>query len=102
MPRVIEYFGDGMILLNEELATGLHTHLEAKLSKHPVNEIEIRLAEIATHCDVILDGVYDPKEIDKLCATLAGRLQVLREKEIPQIILPFTPKGDPSEGNSVH
>lgn len=90
MPAMIyEMWGEGIVALNAELATGLHSALEEKLSKHPAVETEIRLAEIATHCDVIVDGTYDPDGINKLCAILAGRLEVLRDTPQVEIILPF-------------
>lgn len=90
MPVMIyEMWGDGIVALNAELATGLHSALETKLANHPSNELEIRLAEIATHCDVALNGMYDPESINKLCAILAGRLEVLRDKAPVEIILPF-------------
>ena len=72
-------FPEGYIALNKELASGFHSALEAKLANHPVDEVDIRLAEIATHCSVILDGIYTLAERDHLCAVLAGRLEVLRE-----------------------
>lgn len=75
----IEIFPDGVIALNRELASGYHPTLERKLANHPIAETEIRLAEIASHCSIALDGVYGPEQIDELSAILAGRLEVLRE-----------------------
>lgn len=74
-----EYFPEGVILLNKELASGYHPKLERLLANHPVNELEIRLAEIASYCSVALDGTYGPEQIEELCAILSGRLMVLRE-----------------------
>jgi len=74
-----ELFPEGYIALNKELASGLHPKLEVLLNKHPVNEVDIRLAEIASYCMVLLDGTYTIAERDKLCFILAGRLEVLRE-----------------------
>lgn len=82
-----EFFPEGFIALNKELATGLHPKLEELLSQQPVNEVDIRLAQIATYCSVVLDGSYSLAERDKLCFILAGRLEVLRELPSPQIIL---------------
>lgn len=84
---ILEMFPDGYILLNKELATGLHGSLEKKLEKHPVDDVDIRLAEIASHCSVVLDGVYSLAERDHLCAVLAGRLEVLRELPKPTIVV---------------
>jgi len=80
-------FPEGVIALNKELATGLHNALATKLANHPVGEVEVRLAEIAAHCSVVLDGVYGPEQISELCAILAGRLELLREVAPPQTIL---------------
>lgn len=76
---VFEYFPDGYIALQKELSTGLHGALMKKLSNHGPEEIDIKLAEIAMHCSVVLDGTYTLAERDKLCSILAGRLEVLRE-----------------------
>lgn len=75
----IEYFPEGIIALNAELATGLHPRLEKLLANHPANETEIRLAEIASYVGVILDGIYHPEDLNNLGRILAGRLEVLRE-----------------------
>lgn len=82
-----EFFPEGFIALNRELATGLHPKLEVLLAAQPVNEVDIRLAQIASYCQVVLDGSYSLAERDKLCFILAGRLEVLRELPSPQIVL---------------
>ena len=84
---IIEFFPPGFIALNKELATGLHPELERRLNAHPVNEVDIRLAEIATYCSVVLDGVYTLEARDELCFILAGRLEVLRELPRSQNII---------------
>lgn len=89
MTRKIEFFPEGVILLNRELATGLHPKLEARLANHPADETEIRLAEIASYCGVVVNGVYEPDQIAELCAILSGRLEVLREIPVAQKILPL-------------
>jgi len=83
----MEFFPEGFIALNKELATGLHKNLEVKLGNHPPHEVDTRLAEIADHCYVVLDGTYTLAERDKLCYILAGRLEVLRDVAPPEIIL---------------
>ena len=87
---IYEFFPEGYIALNRELASGYHPTLTTKLGKHPSDEVDIRLAEIATHCSVLLDGTYTLEEREKLCAILAGRLEVLREIAPPQTIIGFT------------
>lgn len=82
-----EFFPEGFIKLNEEIATGLHPKLEKLLANHPMAEVDIKLSEIAAYCSVALDATYTLAERDKLCYILAGRLEVLRELPSPQIIL---------------
>lgn len=76
-----EMLPEGYIALNKELATGLHPKLEAKFAEleQPVDEVDVRLALIASYCEVVLDGTYTLAERDKLCFVLAGRLEALRE-----------------------
>lgn len=74
-----EMFPEGYIALNKELASGLHPKLEKLLANHPADDVDVKLAEIASYCQVILDGTYTIEERDKLCFILAGRLEVLRE-----------------------
>jgi hypothetical protein len=74
-----EYFPEGLIALQKELATGLHPQLEKLLANHPANEWEIKIAEIATYCGVLLDDTYHKEDFNKLGFILAGRLEVLRE-----------------------
>jgi hypothetical protein len=74
-----EMLPEGYIALNKELATGLHSKLQKLLLNHYVDDIDIKLSEIAMYCGVVLDGTYTLAERDKLCFILAGRLEVLRE-----------------------
>lgn len=83
----IEFFPDGFIALNKELATGLHPKLEKLLANHPADEVDIRLSEIALYCQVALDGTYTLPERDKLCFILVGRLENLRELPAAQTIV---------------
>lgn len=79
---VFEFFPEGYNVLQKELCTGLHPKLEELLSKHPVDELDVRIAEIAAYVGVVLDGAYTLPERDKLCYVMAGRLETMRE--IPQ------------------
>lgn len=89
MPMIIEFFPEGYIALNKELATGLHPALEKRLSAYPADEIDLKLAAIAHYCSILLDGTYTIEAREKLCFILAGRLEVLREIPIAQKILPL-------------
>ena len=84
---IVEFFPDGYIALSKELATGLHSGLEKKLGNHAMDDVDIKLAEIASHCSIVLNGTYTLEERNKLCFILAGRLEVLREIAPPQTIL---------------
>ena len=89
MPLKLEFFPEGIIALNKELATGLHPKLEVELAKEPMKEWEMKLARIAAYCGIVLDGDYGRMEIDQLGSILAGRLEVLRELPRAEIILPL-------------
>lgn len=80
-----EMFPEGYIALNRELATGLHPKLERLLANHPSDEVDVKLAEIASYCAVALDATYTLEERDKLCFILAGRLEAVRE--VPAAII---------------
>ena len=44
-----------------------------------MSEWEIKLAEIATYCGVILDDTYQPEDINKLGFILAEKLYAKRD-----------------------
>ena len=79
----LEYFPPHMIELQEEIFQ--HPELCRLLANHPPQEKEARIAEIAAYCGIILNGMYMPEDIDKLCEILHRKLV---EKRI-QIILPL-------------
>ena len=84
---MLQFFPDGYAALNKELATGLHPKLEKLLANHPVEEVDIKIAEICTYCSIAVDGTYTLAERDNLCFILAGRLEVLREIPSPSIVI---------------
>jgi hypothetical protein len=75
----VEMFPEGYILLNKELASGYHPKLTEILNGYPVDEVDMRLSAISLYCGVVLDGSYTVEERARLCAILAGRLEVMRE-----------------------
>ena len=75
-----EYFPQEYVELQKELLTGYHTKLVELLQKHPQGELDVILAEIATYCEVILDGTYTLEERRKLCDILRKRLVAKRER----------------------
>lgn len=70
----LEYFSPQRLALQREIAQTGHENLWPLLANHPPSEFEMRLAEIAAYCEVILDGVYSQEEIDKLCEILTRKL----------------------------
>jgi hypothetical protein len=76
MGRVnLVYFSPVRQALNAEIAS--HAGLQEYLKKHPTTEFEVRLAEIARYCGVMLDGEYDQQDIDNICGLC---LEELRKK----------------------
>lgn len=72
----IEFFPQEFIVLSQECLQ--HPDLQAKLAAHPSSEFEVLLAEIASHCDVCLDGIYDREQQIELARILANRLYSMR------------------------
>lgn len=73
---ILEFFSDSRIALNHEIVE--HPELCVLLANHPAQEFEIRLAEIAAYCEVVLDDWYTPKDLDKLCDILWNKLREKR------------------------
>ena len=69
----LHYFSDSRIALARELRN--HPELCKLLANHASDEFEIKLAEIATYCEVILDGDYSPADLDGLCDLLIRKLK---------------------------
>lgn len=84
MPLIIEYFPEEYIALQAELQH--HPALIELLQKHPQNETEILLLEIATYCTVIVDGTYGPTDLIRLADILRKRLENMRPDK-PVLIL---------------
>lgn len=64
--------------------------MELEVRKHPPlmgalavagiqpDDFEGKLAEIAAYCKVLVDGMYTPSELDKLCDILFTKLRAKR------------------------
>lgn len=74
----LNIFPDEVINLQREIAH-YHPELQQKLAKHPAHEWEVKLAQIAQHCEVILDGTYLEEDITKICAILEKKLMGMRK-----------------------
>jgi hypothetical protein len=75
MPLVIEMLPDEWFFLQKEMAR--HPELLRRLEHHPPEDMEIRLAEVASYCGVILDGFYTPEDQTKLCGILIKKLELM-------------------------
>lgn len=71
-----EYFPQVRIDLAQELQ--YHPELQQLLANHNAEDFEVKLAEVAAYCDVMLDGYYLPEEIDSICRLLIDRLRKKR------------------------
>ena len=69
----LEYFDPRMLALQEEVSH--HPQLMGLLAKHPPQEMEMRIAEIAAYCEVILDGYYTQEELAQLADILTRKLK---------------------------
>jgi hypothetical protein len=68
---------DELIRLQQEIPH--HPRLVERLQKHGVTDWEVRIAEVALYCEVIVDGDYLPEHIQKLCGILEKKLMERRE-----------------------
>lgn len=83
---IFELFPPEIIALDAELRTGYHPKIEF-ISNYPADEIDIKLAQIAAYCEVMLDGDYELKDRMALCKILTEKLILKREVPGAQIIL---------------
>lgn len=67
-----EFFPESRIRLSREVPH--HSDLLEKIAKLKQDEFEIILAQIATYCDVALDGTYTQEDLNKLCDVLYKKL----------------------------
>lgn len=86
---IFEIFPDEYIALNREIATQNHPKLQAIIAQIGVDDLDMKLAQTAAYCEVMLDDVYSLHDRIKLCKILTEKLVLLREPEVTQsIILP--------------
>lgn len=75
-PRHFQMFSEQRNDLAREIPK--HPELVELLQKHPQEEFEMLLAEIACYCEVVLKGDYMPEDLDNLCGILYRKLQFKR------------------------
>lgn len=73
----VNIWPDELIALNRE--TQNHPKLQALLANHPISEWEIKIAEIALYCEVIVNGDYMPEQMIQLAGILLKKLIERRE-----------------------
>ena len=81
----INIWPEELIHLNQEIAN--HPKLMALLANHPVAEWEIKMAEIALYCEVIVDGDYLPEDMQRLAGILYRKLIERREDNRGLVII---------------
>jgi hypothetical protein len=74
----LEFFSPERLALQQEIMLDDHAALWPLLAKYPASEFEMRMAEVAAYCDVVLDGYYSQQELDKLCDILVKKLREKR------------------------
>lgn len=84
---VFELFPQEYIDLQIELMRDDHQKICDIVAQFGVDDIDMKLAQIASYCEVMLDGVYTLENRIELCKILKERLILLREKKVGQIIL---------------
>ena len=74
----LEMFPQEVIALQEELTK--HPELVKKLESAGLLESDIssKLATIATHCGILVDGLYSVDEVVRLCGILERKLRESR------------------------
>ena len=87
MSMIYEIFPAEYIALQRELLTGYHPQLEKILEQHGPEDIDMKLAQIASYTGVILDDVYTLDERRKLCDLLRERLIPMRENPNKDVLI---------------
>ena len=65
-------FDERLIALSKEIEN--HDELQQLLAKHPASELELRLLEVATYCEVLVEGDYAPEDLYNLAEILKNKL----------------------------
>lgn len=79
MNKPFAKFPPEIIALQAELATGFHNTLLETLGQNQNEDWADRLVHIATHCEVVIDGVYPQEDFVALAGVLAEKLKEKRE-----------------------
>ncbi len=82
-----ELFPAEYIELQKELMRDDHSKICNIIGQYGPDDIDIKLAQIASYCEVMLDGDYSLENRIQLCKILTEKLVLLREKTGPQNII---------------
>jgi hypothetical protein len=77
---ILQFFPEEFLALQQEIIH--HPDLQNKLANHPSTELEVRIAEVASHCNILLDDTYDENDLKRLAKILTKRLFESRTKLI--------------------
>ncbi len=75
---IFEIFPQEYIDLQKELSTDYHPKLQEVLAGIGYDDLDMKLAFIASYCEIMLDGDYDLDGRRQLCKILTERLILLR------------------------
>lgn len=81
----INIWPEELIQLNRETLN--HPKLMTLLANHQMAEWEIKMAEIALYCDVIVNGDYMPEQMVQLAGILHKKLIEKREQQGGLVII---------------
>lgn len=83
----LQFFPEEFIRLQEEITH--HPALMKLIANHPPSEFELRMAEVAAYCGIILDDVYCERDFIKLAGLLITELRKARTELIQDIMKPI-------------
>ena len=78
MPAILELFPPLALALDDEIRKN-HHQLAALLARYPQQSLEVKIAAVAAYCNVLTDGWFLERDLEKLLELL---LQKLKEKSV--------------------
>lgn len=84
----LQFFPEEFILLSQEIQ--FHPDLVEILGGVASNEPEMKIAHIASYCEIVLDGIYDEPSLAKLAGIC---LKILKSKRTIQLVSSIDLKG---------
>lgn len=73
---VLEYFHPARIALQTEIKH--HARLIDRLGIYHTDDFSGKIGEVAAYCNIALDGMYTPEDLDNLCDILVVSLRKKR------------------------